>query len=85
MSDDLLLKFIEKHENDLVEIKKENAVQNEKLKTIEEKLDMLLKAFNIGEGLVNSAKIFGKFMAWITGIAVAVYSLYDIINDYLHK
>ena len=85
MSDDLLLKFIEKHENTLIEITKDNAVQNEKLKTIEEKLDMLLKAFNIGEGLVNSAKIFGKFMAWITGIAVAVYSLYDIINDYLHK
>ena len=85
MSDDILLKFIEKHENALIEITKDNAVQNEKLKGIEEKLDMLLKAFNIGEGIVNSAKIFGKFMAWVTGIASAAYGLYVIINDYLHK
>ena len=85
MSEDILLKFIEKHENDLVELKKENAVQNEQLKNIEEKLDMLLKAFNIGEGIVNSTKIFGKIIAFVAGIVSAAYGLYTIINDYLYK
>ena len=83
--EDLLLKFIEKHENELTEIKKENAIQNEKLKDIDKKLDMLLKAFNIGEGVVNSAKLFGRFMAWVAGICSAVYGFYVIVMENLNK
>lgn len=85
MSEDILLKLIEKHEDALIKIEKENAIQNEKLKDIDNKLDMLLKAFNIGEGVVNSAKIFGKFIAWITGICSAAYGLYILIMDNLSK
>lgn len=85
MSEDILLKLIEKHEDALIKIEKENAIQNEKLKDIDNKLDMLLKAFNIGEGVVNSAKIFGKFTAWITGICSAAYGLYVLVMDNLSK
>ena len=85
MSDDLLMKIIDKHETTLIEIQKENAIQSEELKDIKEKLDKLLKAFNIGEGAVHSVKLLGKFTVWIAGICSAVYGLYLLIMDNIMK
>ena len=52
---------------------------------IKEKLDKLLKAFNIGEGAVHSVKLLGKFTVWIAGICTAVYGLYISIMDNIMK
>lgn len=87
-----LVDKINEHTRELAKIHEEDRLQNAELaeiktdvKEIKEDTKGLVEIFRAGDGTLKTLKWFGKALAWIGGIASAIYGIIFAISNWPHK
>lgn len=81
----LIKQKLNEHTEALREVKEENIKQNEKLKEIGDKIDGvkrntagIIEVVHFTRNLCRITKLAGKFIIWFSGVAGALYGLWQL-------